>query len=530
MPERSTRGLLAFPVLGLLAVWVLALYWQALGVGVLSDGWVLLEIGSRGLLRAPFVLLGYHTIPVTHAFDAVMWKLFHLHERLYELANLIGLGLTGWLIHLLGTVLFGRRRVGLLAALLFLANSSFYEVPFWSVVGNLQSLAAVFYLGGIFAVHRAVRSARPAPWAALFAVCATLAFFTYEPAVSLLPVGLLQAVLMPAEDEKTAGLRRRLRPLALPALAVALVVGVSKVITSVSGLHAMFLPRTGSDLMFRAYLLVRGCVAIFTLRGSDSKIYSRLSFGLIPPSGTTLYTFLVASWLVLLAVGAVLGIARSRTPAVRLLVAWFAVHMLTISAATAIVSRHFYLAAIPAALLSSWVLWKGAEAATAALERRLALPASEGVTAGIAFFALALLVSGAVTDLDTAAKVHREATVASRRTVELARLGVARGVRHLVLVNFPGTLVRDGINAFAFINGLGEALSLSSNGAIGPPWLAYTGPLAPEGRFANGSQPISSRELGRLIADPQTQVLAFDGRESVVNELHGSSVVSSLLP
>jgi hypothetical protein len=523
MPERSIRGLLAFPVLALLAVWVLALYWQALGVGVLSDGWVLLEIGSRGLLRAPFVLLGYHTIPVTHLFDAVMWKLFHLHERLYELANLVGLGLTGWLIYLLGAVLFGRRRVGLLAALLFLANSSFYEVPFWSVVGNLQSLAAVFYLGGIFAVHRAVRSPRPAGWAALFAACVLLAFFTYEPAVSLLPVGLLQALLMPAEDEKPL---RRLRPFALPALAVVLVVGISKLLTSASGQQAMFLPRTGAELMFRAYLLVRGCIAIFTLRGSDSRIYRTLSFGLIPASGTALYTFLVALWLVLLAGVAVLGLARSRPAAVRLLVAWFAVHMLTISAATAIVSRHFYLAAIPAALLSSWALWRGAEIAAGALESRLALPATEGVAAGLAFFVLALLVSGAVTDLDAAAKVHLEATAASRRTVELARMGASRGARYLVLVNFPGTLVRDGVNAFAFVNGLTEALSLSSQGAVGRPRLVYTGPPAPEGRFANRSRPILPAQLGRFAADPQTQVLAFNGRESTVTELHENGVIS----
>src|SRR5436305_9520506 len=196
LPRRADHDPL---VLALLAIWVLVLYRKALTLGVLSDGWVLLEIASRGLLRAPLALLGYHTIPVTHLFDAVMWKLFHLHQTPYQLVNLAEMGLVGWLTYRLGCVLFGRPRVALLAALLFLANSSFYEVPFWSVVGNFQSLAAIFYLGGIFAVHRAGRSPRPAGWAVLFALCVLAGFFTYEPAVSLLPVVRFRVVLSPAD-------------------------------------------------------------------------------------------------------------------------------------------------------------------------------------------------------------------------------------------------------------------------------------------------------------------------------------------
>ncbi|HSS48623.1 MAG TPA: hypothetical protein VLX28_06735, partial [Thermoanaerobaculia bacterium] len=363
--ERLLRfGPYALPVLALLAVWVLALYRPALTLGVISDGWVLLAVGSLGLRRAPFVLLGYHTIPVTHLFNAVLWKLFHLHETAYQLANLAEMGFVGWLIYLLGCVLFKRPRVALLAALLFLANSSFYEVSCWSVVGNFQSLAAIFYLGGVFAVHRALRSPRPAGWAALFALCVLLAFFTYEPAVSLLPVGLLQAVLMPEQegtsDWTLGSLVRRLRPFVLPALAVALVVGVSKALTSATGHPAMFLPRNLDEIKLRIFLLVRGCIAIFSLRGSDPKLYFLLSFGTTPGAGTMLHKLLVGSWTLGLAAAALL-MAWPRVPAVRFLVAWFAVHMLIVSAATGVVSRLVYLGAIPAALLSSWLLWRGAE-------------------------------------------------------------------------------------------------------------------------------------------------------------------------
>ncbi|HEV7503493.1 MAG TPA: hypothetical protein VGS07_01105 [Thermoanaerobaculia bacterium] len=142
----------------------------------------------------------------------------------------------------------------------------------------------------------------------------------------------------------------------------------------------MFLPKTLDEIKLRIFLLVRGCIAIFTLRGSDSKLYFLLSFGSAPGAGTILHKLLVGSWALVLAATAVLFLARSRVPAVRFLVAWFAVHMLIVSAATGLVSRMFYLGAIPAALLSSWLLWRGAEIAAGALGRRLAIPSPEGVT------------------------------------------------------------------------------------------------------------------------------------------------------
>ncbi|HSS52258.1 MAG TPA: hypothetical protein VLX28_25225, partial [Thermoanaerobaculia bacterium] len=154
-----------------------------------------------------------------------------------------------------------------------------------------------------------------------------------------------------------------------------------------------------------------------------------------------------------------------------------------------------------------------------ALGRRLAIPATEGVTVGLVFFALALLVSGATTDLDLAARIHREATVVSRQTVDLARSGLAAGARHVVLVNFPAALARDGVSSFSFVNGLTEELDLKTGGGVTRPWLAHTYAAAPEGRFANGSRAISLAELDRLVADPQTQVLAFDAKERMVKEL-----------
>src|SRR3982751_1179841 len=82
------RGPFALPVLALLAVYTLVLYRRALAIGVLSDGWVLLEIGSRGFRPAPLALLSYHTIPVTNLFMAALWKLLGLADRAYQVVNL----------------------------------------------------------------------------------------------------------------------------------------------------------------------------------------------------------------------------------------------------------------------------------------------------------------------------------------------------------------------------------------------------------------------------------------------------------
>src|SRR3954465_5922239 len=76
------------PVSALLIAYTFLLYRRGLGVGLISDGWELLEIGSLGFRRAASYLLGYHTIPVTNTFVALLWKLFGLHEAAYQILNI----------------------------------------------------------------------------------------------------------------------------------------------------------------------------------------------------------------------------------------------------------------------------------------------------------------------------------------------------------------------------------------------------------------------------------------------------------
>jgi len=519
-------GPYAFPVLVLLAVYVAVLYWRAFAVGVLSDGWVLLEIGSQGFRKAPSVLLSYHTIPVTNLLMAALWKLFGLTERGYQLTNLAELVLVGWLLYLLGCALFRQPRVGLLASLLFLANSSFYEVPFWPTVGNFQSLAALLYLVGVFAVHRAFHSSRPWPWLLLFSLCGLAAFFTYEPAISVLGVGLLYAALVPTQEGQAPSWRQRIRPvltvLAASAPALAVVLG-SKLYTSSRGYQTMFLPADWWSLKFRIFLIVRGCVAIFSLVGADHKLFKLLTFGLTPPPGSVLHIILVLLWCLLLAGGAALLLWKSRSGNVRFLTLWFVAHLVTVAAAIPTVSRHFYLAALPASLLLAWVIWRGADAAASGIARWNTSPGwsmpEPQIAAIVALVALALLAINAKTDLDTAGTLHKQATEASRQVVALVQQRLAQNPGsppRVALVNMPASLAKDGMGAYAFVNGLHPLLKLSTRGRITNPDLFYTYALVADGKFANASLPISVGELAKRVGDPTSLVLMFDARTRTV--------------
>jgi hypothetical protein len=236
------------PVSAVLVLFTFAVYRRALGLGVLSDGWELLGIASLGVRRAPFQLLSYHTIPVTNLFNAILWKMFGLHETPYQLLNIGELALVACVLYAVGCVLFRQPRIAFLGALLLVANSSFYEIPFWPVVGNFQSLAALLYLAGLLAAWQAGRSPRRFLWASVFALCGLAAFFTYEPAVSVLAAGLFFPLLLPDSNPGAppVGLLhrswRRLRPFVIPLAAAAAVVLGSKLLTAQAGYHAMFLP------------------------------------------------------------------------------------------------------------------------------------------------------------------------------------------------------------------------------------------------------------------------------------------------
>ncbi|HSU84735.1 MAG TPA: hypothetical protein VLR69_20135, partial [Thermoanaerobaculia bacterium] len=347
--------------------------------------------------------------------------------------------------------------------------------------------------------------------------------------VSVLGVGAAYAFLVPGAEGAQPlreRLRRALAVIAAALPAIVLVLG-SKLYTASLGYHALFLPHDWPGLKLRLYLLVRGCIGIFTLSGGDGRIYRFLTLGLLPAGGSPLYNALLAAWIVGLPIGGALLAWRTRSPAVRFAVVWFAAHMLIVATATDIVSRHFYLGALPASLLLSWGIWSGADRLGDWTARRPGFAAlgvtreqAAGLLAGIA---LTLLAAHAATDIATAAALHREASAATRQVVALVRRRLAEEPGapppRVALVNMPAILARDGIGAFAFVNGLGAALWLATRQRIAEPDLFYTYAAFADGKFANVSRPITLAELGARVRDPKSQVLMFDARTHTVVEL-----------
>ncbi len=514
------------PDLLALAGWTALVYRRGFASGITSDGWVMLEIGSRGLWQAVRATLSYHTIPVANLFIAVLWRLFGFAEHGYQILNLAQLALTGWLLCRLGRRLFADSRIGLVAGLLFVANGSFYDVTLWPVVGNLHSLAAMLYLGGLFAVLRTLRAPHPARWAALFAAASLLAFLTYEPALSVAPAGLLLAFSSRGDD--AAALRRARRALLAALLVAAVAVLRIKIWGLSQGSVLAQLPGTFDELTTRLFLAVRAVIALFTLRGDDATLYTIFSFGMRPPIGSRLFLWLLAAWLLVLLAAAALLAVKARERAVAFLVLWLGAHLATVAAATPPVSRHFYLAALPASILASWVLWRAAHG-LASLVRPPAARSRAGLhrhlPAALVLVLVAVLAGGAQADVTAAAALHDQLTRATQRVIRLAqqRLALTDPLpQRLVLVNMPILRTEGGIGAMAFGNGLQPMLQVVTGGKIRRPRLFFTYEGRPRERFVERAVPVSLPRLARLVRHPRTQVLMYDDRDGTVVELRPS--------
>jgi len=78
----------------------------------------------------------YHYMPLTASWLWLQYQVFGLHEAAYQVLNVIQHGIMGWLVFLLGRRLRSQWNVALIAAVLYIAAGSAYQVVLWSVVGN----------------------------------------------------------------------------------------------------------------------------------------------------------------------------------------------------------------------------------------------------------------------------------------------------------------------------------------------------------------------------------------------------------
>jgi|CXWL01.1.fsa_nt_gi hypothetical protein len=509
----SFRSLLTRPWLApaILAIWLAVVHVRAADVGLLSDSWSMLLAASRPLGEALGHSYRYHTIPVTNLLTLVQWHLFGLVEWPYQLLNLGGVLAVAVVFQRWVRRLTGDGRIGLVAALLWLTNASFFQIVYWPVVGTFQSLGVVLYLLALFAVldQRPVR----------FAVFSALAFFTYEPMVSVVGVGLGLVILRSrsagreAEGDSARPLPApatllSLRPWFLAAGAVALAIVLVKAPALLGGGQVASPFHGAAEVEQRLELGARALLAVFTQRGSGTEVERWMGHGLGFDRLTVALVWLLGF--------AVVGVAAARrgTPVTRFALAWLALHFVVLSLATRIVSRHLYLLALPAALLAATFLVRGGAWLIArGLPVRLAALAG-GLVA-------AVLGLGAATDLGRADRVHERATAAARELNGRLVAAIRRGAT-VHVADLPARMGGEGVPAFAFLNGTHARLELATPGTFERERLRlwFTRP-APAGQklFANGSRATTRAQLEEWAAQPSTLVLLWDEKLGRVVEL-----------
>lgn len=500
-----------------LALFAAALYWPARACGLVSDSWHLLYIASAPLGEAVTTRMGYHFIPGTHLLNALLWRGFGLRDPLYQWVNLGELVLVAAGLYWVGRRLL-RAEIAFIGALFFLANASFYEVPLWTGVGNFQSLAALLYLAGVLAAFEAGRSEQRVLWSVLLGILGLAAFFTYEPALSILPVGALVAMHAKGMDTRS-GWRPLLRGVGAPLVASAVstvLILVVKARLAAAGDPAMFLPTSLDTIRQRLFWAERAVLSVFSLRAAEPVVSRLFSLGTKSSYGEPGFHALLAFWLVAMA-GLGAWLLWKGPSALRVVALWFAVHIGLLSVATVPQSRHFFLAALPASLLAAAILWElGAWLFRRTPGRVLAPPL-------VALTALVLLLPGAKRDLDAAVRLYAGATAASRQTRDLVdqRLREPPALASVTLVNFPATVVENGVHAYSFLNGTQFMIELGTRGRISHRQVRMitTHGARAGGRFANGTVPVSLPELEARVHDRSTVVLLFEPRSRTVLRL-----------
>jgi hypothetical protein len=524
---RAGRWLEAGVVAAVIFVFGSAFYWPALRCGVISDGWHLLHIGSRPLRQALSTRLDYHFSPGAHLLDGLLWRAFGMDDDAYQVENLVSLGVLAGALYALTRRIFRDPQVALVALLLYLVNASFHEVPLWPVVGNFQSFAALLYVAGVALALRSARPPRSWGWALGFGACALAAFFTYEPTLSLLPVGVLAALLGERGSQVSAGgsgpvaAWRRAVPAATAAAGVLAIALLVKAGLSAAGDRAAFLPGDLETVRVRALFLLRAVVAVFTLRAADTLPARALSGALGLRLESAWFGALAAGLLLALLAGAAVLVWRGSGP-VRFATLWLGVHFLMLAAVTTPESRHNLIAALPAAMLASAALWTLGRAL--ARRRRLPLAAWPHAPAWVPLVALLLLVPGSSRDFARAARLYGEGTAATRELRRLVeeRLGEGPALVSVSLVNLPAKVYDDGgLGAYWFINGAHFLVELATHGEVRHQQVSFFHTREPEpgGEFANGSLRIRWRQLARRIRDPSVLVLAYDAEQRTVVRL-----------
>ena len=217
--SRTQKTLLA---LGFLAA-ALAMYASALNAGFVADDWPFLA--GIDVARSPLMifdpLVGRYLRPLVVLLYYGNFQLFGLWPLPYHVSVVALHALNGWLLCLLVTKLDGRRSIGVLTGMLFVAFAGHSEAVTW-IAGVADVLLAPFILGALVLMAHGLEADRPAHWLVPAALLLPMGLMAKETAV-IGPV-LAAALCMFIASRSAAParvLRRGVAVVALPVAAVA---------------------------------------------------------------------------------------------------------------------------------------------------------------------------------------------------------------------------------------------------------------------------------------------------------------------
>ncbi len=485
---------------------VATIYWPTLQLGFVSDSWVYLarlRTSTWATLTTP---TGYHYQPVACAWIALIRACFGESAAAFQAVLMLQLAFFGYLTYQLGRRLLPDRGIAFLGSLLVVGSAAFYEASYWPLGGNMHLLSAQLYIVAVILAIDVVRGrfVKTGPW--LLGLTTLAAIFTHPVMVTAIPVCALILLLAggdPDRDTRQSGGRPRKGTALLVLAAVAIPFALSRLVFAEDFSGA---PKPGLGRMQAYWLISRGLVAAFSLRGTDDVIQGLMTLDLNVRFLSSGYWYLVAGWLLVAILAAVLCLWRARPRGIRILVAVLTIHAGLAAVAGGMSSRQSTIPAACAGLLTAWALRILAER----LSSIAPLAPVVSVYRYLPAIGVFLLIAAAWPDHRAAAAVHTRAADLSRDLVnEIRTLAPPdRGPVNLTLVNMPGYTVDRGIIAATFVNGLVELTRLTSPAVASLQLWQLPISGAPT-NFANGTTPITSEALRSFLIEQSRIALFF---------------------
>jgi hypothetical protein len=475
------------------------LYRSTLQLGFLSDAWVYLDHVRHGFWSSVTTAIGYHYQPFTVGWIWLVRAVFGENPAAFQAVNIVQVATLGFLTYQLGVRLLGAPGVSFLGSLLVIGNAAYYEASYWPLSGNCHILSGQLYVLAVIVATDVARGrfGRLGPW--LLASCVLAAILTHPAMITAVVLGPLVIFFGgPKREEFGHALTRTIKAVWPLILVVGLIAITRLMFASAIALG----PPPGLDWMRAYWLVTRGIVAVFSLRGSHDIVHRLTMLGTpdFDFASVTVRAFLLG-WLVAYAVAGALAWRYTSTSGVRILILFLSVHLIGLTLGGGMAARQAHLLAVPAALLTIWAL----SAAAVRLSSIAGGATTRQVCAHLPAVGVLALVSWTVPDHLTSAKLCLEAsTLARTLTARLTELAPQR----LVLVNMPGLVVERGLGCFALRNGLHELSSFASPSLMSLQILNVPLPGEPALQVS-GTRTTTIEALRQIVLDSTQVVVLF---------------------